>query len=447
MAVGPARLLVVVAALASVLAAAGCGPGASGADPDGVAAVGTGDDAGASPAATADAGGDQATPAAYPAVAPDAPSVVSAGGAVLAAPRIVPVFFPGETDEATFIDLITRYVASPVWTAAVSEYGVGAATVAPAVHVTDALPASLTSGQLGAWIAAHLDGSHPDWGSNDDAVIASSVYLLYPPSGVTLYAPGEDPTDPSAVTLCSRTWDLFGWHWQTTPAPGPAPAIAYGVVGRCAAGGTPLLEGMTATTTHELVEAVTDPLFVTAPAWSSVDASHLIWMELTGGGELGDLCAFDSADLVTPPGLGHVVQRTWSNAAAAAGHDPCVPAVAPAYVNAVADAPDEFYDPYAGTRVHGLAIPHGQSRTVDVHLFSDVPTAPWRVTAVDPLASGGQEPLLDFSLDRATGSNGDVLHLTIRPRSLQPNLTALYEIDSTLDGVTQRWFGEIVVTP
>jgi hypothetical protein len=445
MAVGPARLLLVVAALASAVAVGACGEATTGTGDPSARSMGAEEDAGGA-LAPSDAGQPEAT--AYPAVAPDAPAVVSAGGAVLASPRIVPVFFSGETDEGALTDLITRYSASPVWTAAVSEYGIGAAKVAPAVHVTDPVPAALGSGELGAWIAAHLDGSHPEWGPHDDATIARSVYLLYPPPALTLYAPGQDPADPSAVTLCSRTWSLFGWHWQTTPAPGPAPAIAYAVVGRCAASGTPVLDGMTATTTHELVEAVTDPLFVTAPAWSTVDASHLLWMELTGGGELGDLCAFDSADLVTPPGVGHVVQRTWSNAAAGAGHDPCVPSIAQAYVNAVADAPDEFYDPYAGAKVHGVAIPRGQSRTVDVHLYSDAPTAPWRVTAVDPLATGGQEPTLDFTLDRATGGNGDVLRLTIHPRpALAARDTALYEIDSTLDGVTQRWFGEIVVTP
>jgi hypothetical protein len=199
---------------------------------------------------------------------------------------------------------------------------------------------------------------------------------------------------------------------------------------------------MTSTTTHELAEAATDPLFLTSPAYAAVDDAHAFWMELTGGGEVGDLC---EQDLVTPPDVGYAVQRIWSNAAASAGHDPCVPAVAPAYFNVAADAPDAFFDPYAGTTVEGVAIQPHQSRTIDVHLVSDGPTDAWQVTGVDPNAAQGGERLLKLTLDRDVGSNGDVLHLTIQPLFDAPGVTALYEIDSKLNGVTQRWYGEIVV--
>ena len=430
--------LVIVAGVAMTMQA--CGGGGSA--PSSSAVVGGDDDAGPTP----DAGAPTPEAAAYPAVSPSLPSVQSAGGAILPAPRVVPVFFPGETQSAMFTDFLGKYLASREWRAATAEYGVGAATLADAVQSTDVPPQDLRSADLGMWLAAHLDGTHPGWGPTDDATIASSIYLLYPPAGTTVFAPEQDPSNPMSQSLCGpHAWDLEGWHWQTTPAPGPAPAIAFALVGACTDYGVSLADRMTATTAHELAEAVTDPLFVTSPAYSSVDDAHAFWMELTGGGEIGDLCAQDPADLVTPPDVGYAVQRIWSNAAAAAGHDPCVPSIAPTYFNVRADAPDAFYDPYADTTVQGVQIPSGQSRTIDVHLVADGPTAPWKVTAVDPNQAAGGRSLLKMTLDHDSGANSDVLHLTIEPLFQGKGVTALYEIDSTLQGRTQRWYGEIAV--
>jgi hypothetical protein len=430
-------LLLVVAGLAMTQACTG-GAQTSSAEPPVTSAPS--DDAGAE---APDAASSVPEAAAYPAVTPGLPAVVSGGGTVLSTPRIVPVFFPGETQAAMLTDAIDKYVVSGEWRAATAQYGVGATVAADPVQSTDALPASIATIDLGTWIAAHLDGTDPEWGPTDGATLASSIYVLYPPAGTTVFAPEQDPSDPMAVTLCgSRPWDLEGWHWQTTPASGPAHPIAFAVVGACTTGGVTLADRMTSTTTHELAEAATDPLFVTSAAYSSLDEAHAFWMELTGGGEIGDLC---EQDLVTPPDVGYAVQRLWSNAAASAGHDPCVPAVAPAYFNVTADAPDTFFDPYAIAMVNGVSIPANQSRTIDVHLVSDGPTDAWQVTAVDPNAAGGGVPLLKMTFDHDVGANGDVLHLTIKPLYDISGETALYEIDSKLHEVTQRWYGEIVV--
>jgi hypothetical protein len=426
------RVLLTVAGLALMQACT------SGASPSPASPPVTGDDADAP-----EAGIPAPEAAGYPATAPSLPTVERTGGTVLAAPRVVPVFFPGETQASMLTDAIRKYVVSAEWRAGTAEYGVGATTVADPVTSTDALPSSLATTDVGTWLAGHLDGTDAAWGPTDRATLASSIFVLYPPVGTTVFAPEQDPSDPSAITLCgSRPWDLQGWHWQTTPAPGPAPALAFALVGACTANGVSLADAMTSTTTHELAEAATDPLYVTSSAYSSVDEPHAFWMELTGGGEIGDLC---EQDLVTPPDVGYAVQRIWSNAAASAGHDPCVPAVAPAYFNVAADAPDVFFDPYANAMVDGVAIPAKQSRTIDVHLVSDGPTDAWQVTAVDPNAAQGGITLLKMTFDRDGGSNGDVLHLTIRPQFDESGETALYEIDSKLHEVTQRWYGEIVV--
>jgi hypothetical protein len=428
-------VLVVLASLAMMPA---CGSGAgqnSPAETDGSPA--TDEDAGAS-----DAGTSTPEAAAYPATAPSLPVIESAGGTVLATPRIVPVFFPGETQAAMLTGAIGKYVASAEWRDATGPYGVGATVAADPVASADALPDGATV-DVGVWLASHLDGSDPAWGPTDRATLASSIYVLYPAAGTTVFAPGRDPSDPAAATLCgTRPWDLPGWHSQTTPAPGPAPAIAFALVGACAPAGVSLADAMTSTTTHELAEAATDPLLITSSAYSSLDEAHAFWSELTGGSEIGDLC---EQKLVTPADVGYAVQRIWSNAAASAGHDPCVPAVAPAYFDVAADAPDSLFDPYANAEVRGVAIPQGQSRTIDVHLLSDGPTDAWTVSAVDPNQAQGGAELLKMTFDHDTGSNGDVLHLTIQPLFHAPGETALYELDSKLHGVIQRWYGEIVV--
>ena len=429
------HLLVLLAGLAVTPACSGPVQPASSSPPAGPPDTG---EAGAPP--------QQQPPPSFPAAKPSMPQVLSAGGTVVATPRIVPVFFPGDDDAERITDAITRYAASAEWTAATAQYGVGTPVVADPVQSPDPLPAGLTTPLLGTWIEAHLDGTHPEWGPIDAATLASSIYVLYPPAGATVYAPQSDPLNPMQASLCGpHGWDPMAWHWQTVPAPGPYTPVAFAVVGHCSFDATPVEDRVTAATTHELVEAVTDPLFVTSPAYDAVDDAHAFWMELTGGGELADLCAQDAADLVTPVDVGYAVQRSWSNAAAAAGHDPCVPSPSGAYFNVTADAPDVFFDPYAGVAVNGVAIPPGGSRTIDVHLYSDVPTEAWKVQAVDPNAAAGGTTLLEMTLDRDAGKNGDVLHLTIAPRFAGHDVTALYEIDSTLAGVKQRWYGEIVV--
>ncbi|MGH7294502.1 MAG: hypothetical protein ACRELB_06205, partial [Polyangiaceae bacterium] len=385
----------------------------------------------------------------YPASTPDPPIVQNAGGAIVSTPRFVPVFFSGEAMASPLTDAMTKYVASSAWHDAVAEYGVGAGAVATPVQVTTALPSStMTSDDLGAWLGGQLyDGSSTiDWGPVDAATIASTVFVLFPPASVTVVAPGYDGTSASDPTLCgSRPWDLTGWHWQTAPALGRTAPVVFAVVGHCSYDQTPVIDRMTATLSHELAEAATDPTPVTLPAYSALDDAHAYWMYFTGGGEVGDLCGQDASQLLAPPDVGYMVQRIWSNAAASAGHDPCVPAAGPAYFDVNADMPDRFYEPYVGAYVHGVSIAPGASRTIDVRLLSDAPTDPWKLTAVDPNEAAGGSRVLDLSLDVATGQNGDVRHLTIQPLFAGHGDTALYEIDSTLHGVTHCWYGEIAI--
>src|SRR5215475_13006305 len=158
---------VVIASLLPLCLLAGCSP-MSESPPS--------TDAGAPPA---DAPGAQN----YPAFDFPLLTASKAGTAVIAAPRIVPVVFhndPNPMLAATIGDFLTRWTASPYWKQQVSEYGVGDATVAPAVHPTKDAPAITSDQEIATWLAGQLDGTHQDvWGTPDK----NSVYLLvYPPT-------------------------------------------------------------------------------------------------------------------------------------------------------------------------------------------------------------------------------------------------------------------------
>jgi len=88
------------------------------------------------------------------------------------------------------------------------------------------------------------------------------------------------------------------------------------------------IDAVTATGSHEIVEAATDPFpqsMGAAPGYSQPDEAHLYWLFGLGGGETGDMCAQQPGAFTKFAELPYVVQRTWSNIAAKQGHDPCVP--------------------------------------------------------------------------------------------------------------------------
>jgi hypothetical protein len=92
----------------------------------------------------------------------------------------------------------------------------------------------------------------------------------------------------------------------------------------------------------------------------------------------------------------------------------------------------------------------GQSKTIEVDLFSDSPTSgPWTVRADDILykyyASYGVPNTLSFQWDRTQGVNGEKLHLTVTvtQASLLGGAHG-FMISSTLGNRVAIWPGLIV---
>jgi hypothetical protein len=161
------------------------------------------------------------------------------------------------------------------------------------------------------------------------------------------------------------------------------------------------------------------------------------------GGETGDMCIYDSRAYEKLVGS-FMVQRTWSNAAAQAGLDPCVPNVAGPYVNAAPDVDEVVTLDRSATahfRTTGVSVPTGQSRTIAVRLFSTAPTSDWTVEAHDLGFESGGPMTLTFKWDKPSGHNGDVLHLTIT-RTADGSIggTELMLVSNVSSTVQTVWF-------
>ena len=351
------------------------------------------------------------------------PQVIKLPGPVMTAPKVVPIFFQNDsTMQAQVEPFLQALVGSEYWTKTTSEYGVGNLTIAPSIVLTDTPPT--TDDALQQLIAGKLDGTHPEWPAPDGANVLYTVYL---PTGVTLSTPFGDS--------CSS---FGGYHDEGKLANGTK--FSYALMPRC--GGS--LDELTVTSSHELVEAATDPLPFSDGAYQQTDDPHIIW-SYTPGGELGDMCEYVGAAAQRMVG-NYAVQRTWSNASAAAGHDPCVPVMSSAYIGAAPVLTDDLtLDLGDGTGPHatkGVQIPAGSQKTIEVDLFSDGDAADWTVKASDASQLTGGSGELSFQWDKTTGNNGTKLMLTITHTAAGQGGGSEFVISSRVNNRSQSlWWG------
>jgi len=344
----------------------------------------------------------------YPAPHPAVPQLANLGGPVLDAPRVVPIFYPGNLQRAQLLAFMARLGGSAFWSATTAEYGVGALTVGDPVDLTEAAPITITQDQLETWFVDHLRSGA--FGALDP----EAIYTLYLPAGSSYVR----RSGASCV-------ESNGFHGDVAV---DGRSFAYAVLATCDSFG-PLdgLDAITAISSHEWVEAATDPQLTSDPAFTSLD---LAWI-LVLGAESADLCEHYNTSFTTPPDLGFAVQRSWSNARAAAGHDPCAPA-----------PPDDVWLAAApnvaapGT----LHIAARASETIDVALFSDAPVDAWNLVAIDYGAwKLGLDSELRLAWDCETGQNGDTRHLTIRVDRPSSANFEIITITSSGDGHESIW--------
>jgi hypothetical protein len=298
--------------------------------------------------------------------------------------------------------------------------------------LTEAAPDSIDDNGIQAWLTAKLTAmadAGPTFPANDP----NTVYVIHYPGNTTISLGGS--------TSCTA----FGGYHSNVTLPDNTDA-AYAVIPRCT-DFPPLtgIDAITGTESHELAEAATDPYPQTQPAYAQVDDGHFYWERVLGGGEVGDMCAQFPGVWNKWPGVSYTVQSIWSNKNALAGHDPCQPSVAPVYFNAAPVLPDTVTVSTFGQTVvvKAVKIPLMGTRTIDVDLFSDAATSgPFTVAAKDVASAfGGGSPYLQMSLDRNTGVNGEILHLTIQVLKAGKHNTETFFLTSKLNGVENLWIG------
>jgi hypothetical protein len=395
-----------------------------------VAACGSKDSAAPAPAVTdagAEAGTTDTDAGTYPASHPDLPQLVSAGGAVMKAPKLVPVFFPNDAMQAPLTDFVSRLGATDFWKANVAEYGVGAATSKAPIVLTEAAPLGIDDAAIATWLSGKVSSGVDGFAAPEE----DTLFILYYPSDTSITAGG--------ATSC----DGFGGYHKSVAA--NLKNVAYAVIPRCASlSGLTGIDVVTAGTSHEAIEAALNPFPKAAPAYDSVDAQHIVWTAF--GVESGDLCAPMTSSFYKPDGFDFTVQRSWSNQLAAAGHNPCAPQLpGEVYFNSAPVFPDNVtYSNSKGTTpTRGVHVAPFHSVTIDVELFSDGPTSgPWTLGARDVGSLlNGTLPVLSFSFDQKTGKNGDTRKLTINAIAAAPNGIAPFVVISTLGKQTSLWMG------
>ncbi|HEX8789648.1 MAG TPA: hypothetical protein VF765_01765 [Polyangiaceae bacterium] len=363
------------------------------------------------------------------------PQIQSGGGNVLAHPRIVPIFYASDPMAAQIGQYLSALAASSYWGQATSEYGVGALTLAPTVVLPDPPPGTIGDKEIQALIASSIAADGGSW----PAPTPGTIYAYFPSDAVTVTMEGA-----GGVTLLGCT-NFGGYHSYVDLGHGST--TEYSVVARCSdylgQGG---IDFVTMAASHEFAEASTDP---TGTGYATVDLAGSGWAITAGGAEVGDLCKLDPTAPITPSDVGFLVQRIWSDTAAAAGHDPCVPVPAgDAYVLGVPEVVKTQI--YPGQYVMGLSVPSGSSATVNVHFYSDAPVAgTWTLAATEPDVPQLPDPAhqLSFSFDRTQGQRGDVVHLTVTraPAATDAGLVtpAPFVITATMGGV-RHWYWGVV---
>ena len=383
-------------------AAAGGSPGGGGsgaAEDGGAAGIAVGGATGA--AASTDSGsGGMFVPAAHP----DLPQVETLGGPVLVNPKVRPIVYKNDSAAADIESFIQELAHTSYWETTTTEYGVGALTVLPSVAIPGNATPVMTDASLRATLVANTSGSNPPWGAADPSV----VYLFVIPDGSNV--------DAGSSSCCTYTG---GYHSEVVSG---SVSVPYAVGCSCPFFHNPTqlqLDERTTVISHELVEAATDPFPSSNPAYVVEDQSDIVWTAVNRDGEVGDMCELNLDAHFIPPGSTYMVQRTWSNAAAKKAQNPCVPyATTTPYFNSFPVLDTVSYGAnHLITR--GVNIPLGQSRTIDVNLFSAAATnGPWTVNAVDYDSwFFGAQAKLALSLDKTEGLNGDTLHLTITPKA------------------------------
>ena len=328
---------------------------------------------------------------------------------ILATPTVVAVTYDNDPYRMDAEKFFTEYAASTAWAAQTAEYGVGPLTVGAPRHLTGNAPATLSDGDVQKLLATNLASAAAPWGAANSNV----TYQFFIPQAVKFDDGAGNPNQKGQP--CCQSYG--GYHSDTSVN---GVDVSYAIVCECGPSGGPTtpLEDITTTCNHELVEAVIDP-FYGAPGYTN-PSDDFFGFTLVTEGEVGDMCEFATTVDWKPADMSYTIQRTWSNKAAAAGHDPCVGDGETPYYEAIPFLPNTV-DVGQGQMVKSLNIPVGTTGTMTVRVFSDVPGGSVTLR-VDDIYSQftGNAALLEFVVPPGPFLSGtDVqIQVTVKAQSI-----------------------------
>jgi hypothetical protein len=217
-----------------------------------------------------------------------APKLTYRGGPLLSEVQVF-VFFWGDTwqqdPQVALVQQINSffdYVLTSEMVDRLAEYSVPGQTISHgtrtgSIELTTAPPSRLSDGDVKQLLQQEI--------SSDPAVPqpnSSSLYFVYLPPGVTVGLSGG----ASCANFCGYHSDIDAQVFYAV--------MPYPDCSGCA-GGLSVIDALTATSSHELCEAITDPI----PGQGWYDDQN---------GEIGDICAWQTKKLG-----GYAVQLEWSN--------------------------------------------------------------------------------------------------------------------------------------
>ena len=359
----------------------------------------------------------------YPVSGSGMPLIIDNGGPVLTNPRFVSITFPTDSFASQIDTFISKFGPSAEWNQMVSEYGVGQASVGNPVHLSESAPTTISDSGIQSWLTNKFNTSGLPLGAEDP----NTIYVIYYPQSTTIAFSG--------MNSCT---DFAGYHssYQLN-----GKRVTYAVIARCS---TDTINDTTSTSSHELVEAATDP-DVSNSAYGNLTPDNSIWDTLSFGAETGDMCQRYASSYYVPASIGFQIQKSWSNSSAGAGKDPCVPVSGTTpYFNAAPVFGDtiSYKDPTLNNQTRsskGVRIPVGQTKTIELDVYSSgATTGPIQVTAFED----GSASNLTFTFDKTTALNGDKIYLTIKVNSQNAKYNAEpFWIKSTYNGVSSYWAG------
>ena len=278
---------------------------------------------------------------------PAFPQVTSQGGAVYAPISVVMVMTPSDANATQLGAFGTAMPASNWWSKIKGEYGLTTMSFAqvtgPALaSYLQTCPSGCTSNCSSCMTGTHMLSYIEAATSGQTYDPGHTVFLLEIPSTVTGIFDSTLGFNPSQANFDCSIFTGYHSYFSHTVASQNV-TEGWGFVQNCFG-----LDDTTTVTSHEIFEGATDTNLAYAlnGANQNTPWNDSIWSEYEGGGlvELADLC--EGTEWSEG---GFAYQRVWSNAAAAAGGDPCAPALATPY-NSVS-APKGWYSVAAGATV------------------------------------------------------------------------------------------------